>query len=799
MSKPTRAPGKPGDDPHWTTSQKNGVGTARGLESHVWFATARGVLGEVFYPRVDRPAVKDMQLLVAAPADGFFADEPTGTKSKVEWLGDGVPGFKLTNTCKAGRFVIVKTIVADPVRHVVLQQTTFTARQGKLSDYHVYALLAPHLDDSGRGDAATVGQFKGVPMLMCESDDMGVALACSAPWLKRSAGYVGRSDGWQDVSRHHAMRWQYDTADDGNVALTGEVDLHASGGTFTLALGFGRTAGEAGHRARASLNQGFDAAADLYAKQWTAWHDTLRPIASGGKANCSAFRVSTTVMAVHESKDFQGGTVASLSFPWGEAHGDKDKGGYHLVWPRDDYEAAGAMLAAGASAEVVRALDFFQATQEPSGYWPQNMWMDGTGFWTGIQLDETAAPILLLDLARRNQKIGNAQLKRFWPMVRQAVGYMVRHGPSSPMDRWEEDAGLTAFTLASLIAALLIAADLADEHGEPALGTFCRQTADDWNDSIERWTYATGTDLAKQVGVDGYYVRIAPPEHLSLRTSLAEETIKIPNLADDDVFPVVDIVSVDALALVRFGLRDAKDPRMVNTVKVIDAVLKVDTPHGPTWHRYNHDGYGEKADGAPFDKTGVGRIWPLFAGERGHYELAAGNVAGARKMLETMESLAGDTGLISEQVWDGEPIPEKNLIPGRPSGSARPLVWAHAEHVKLARSLADGVVFDTPPQTVARYLKKHTVPPHRTWRFDGQIASVPAGKTLRVLTLARAHVRWTTDGWATCHDTEATDTNVGVCYADLPADGDAVVFTFRWLTDDRWEGENFTVAVTAAE
>jgi glucoamylase len=796
-----RAPGKPGFAPSWTAGQKDGVGTARSLESHVWFTLARGILDAVYYPRVDRPAVKDMGMLVT---DGrsFFADEPAGTDTKVTWLGDGVPGFRVTNTCREGRFVVEKTFVADPNRHVVLQETRFVATRGTLADYHLYVLLAPHLDNQGRGDNARVGDFKGVPMLLADHGSTGLALASTAPWLNRSAGYVGTSDGWQDLHRHGRMTWAYDAADDGNVALTGEIDLTACGGAFTLALGFGHSAAEAGHRARASLDRGFDAARDLYARQWTAWHESLRPLPSGSKANSTAYRVSATVVAVHESKDFQGGTVASLSFPWGAANGDGDEGGYHLVWPRDAGESAGALMAAGATAEVIRALEFFQTTQEGDGRWPQNMWMDGTGFWTGVQLDEVAAPILLLDLARRNERVCDRDVRRFWPMVRQAVGYVVRHGPSSPQDRWEEDAGLTAFTLASMIAALLIAADMADDNDEAPLGTYLRETADAWNDSIERWTYVQGTDLAKGVGVEGYYVRIAPPGRLSMRTSLQAEAIKIPNLDGDGTFPVDQIVSVDALALVRFGLRDANDPRMLNTVRVIDAVLKVDTPLGPAWHRYNHDGYGEKADGSPFQRTGVGRCWPLFAGERAHYELAAGSVAAARHLLGVLESMAGVTGLISEQVWDSAPMPARRLCPGRPSGSAQPLVWAHAEHVKLIRSLADGAVFDMPPQTVKRYLKDHTRSPHRVWRFEGQVGELPHGTILRIETLAAARVHWTPDGWATAIDAPARDTGVGLYATDLPTAGlsvgTAVVFTFYWTSDDRWEESDFTLAVTAA-
>ena len=208
------------------------------------------------------------------------------------------------------------------------------------------------------------------------------------------------------------------------------------------------------------------------------------------------------------------------------------------------------------------------------------------------------------------------------------------------------------------------------------------------------------------------------------------------------------MVSPDALALVRFGLRAADDPRIVNTVKVIDALLKVDTPRGPSWHRYNGDGYGEHDDGSPFDGTGTGRAWPLLTGERGHYELAAGRPARAEELAAAMEAFAGDGQLIPEQVWDAPDIAERELFTGQASGSAQPLVWAHAEYLKLRRSIQEGRVFDQPPQTVARYVAggKRTTP-YAIWRFNQKIRTMTAGRILRVETLARATVVWGVDGW----------------------------------------------------
>src|SRR4030095_11920790 len=214
----------------------------------------------------------------------------------------------------------------------------------------------------------------------------------------------------------------------------------------------------------------------------------------------------------------------------------------------------------------------------------------------------------------------------------------------------------------------------------------------------------------------------------------------------------------DALALVRFGVRAPDDPRIVNTVKVIDSLLRVDTPRGPAWRRYNGDGYGEHEDGSPFDGTGIGRVWPLLTGERAHYELAAGRRQRAEELARTMEACAGDSLLLPEQVWDAPDIPERELRFGEASGSARPLVWAHAEYVKLRRSIEDGRVFDQPPQTVQRYLiEGRANTPYVVWRFNNKIRTMPPGKILRVETLARATVHWGINEWSDVVDAETVD------------------------------------------
>ena len=793
----TTAPGWPGAPARWTSSAKSGIGTAVGRVSRVWFTLSHGILNEIYYPRVDHACTRDLGFIVT-DGHGFFSEEKRDTDSDTSQVIPGVPAYRVHNTAADGRYRIEKEILTDPWRDVVLQRVRFVPLQGTLADYHLYVLLAPHLANAGAGNTAWVGDYKGSPMLFAEREHHALALASSAPWLARSAGFVGVSDGWQELHANKRLDHTYERAENGNVAVTGEIDLISCGGTFVMTLGFGPTAMEAGQHALVTLLEDFDETQKEYVREWQAWHARL---VNGvpAKERTRLYQISAAVLRTHESKRVEGGIIASLSIPWGFSKPDDDLGGYHLVWPRDLVEIAGGFIAIGAHEHVRRVLRYLRVTQEPDGHWSQNMWLDGRPYWHGVQMDETALPILLVDLAAREGVIDTAARDALWPMVRRAAVFLARNGPVSQQDRWEEQPGYAPFTVATEIAALLVAADLADAASNPIAAAYLRETADAWNASIERWLYVEGTGLAQLHGVEGYYVRVAQPDDGDA-ASPCQGFVPIKNRPPDQASrPAALMVSLDALAFVRFGLRAPDDPRVLNTVKLIDATLKVETPRGPAWHRYQGDGYGEHSDGSPYDGSGVGRAWPLLTGERAHYELAAGRLQVAEHLMQAMEAMAGEAGLLPEQIWDSADIPDRELLLGHASGSAMPLVWAHAEYLKLCRSLSDGRTFDQPPQTVQRYLVQQITSDRIVWRFNNKVRAMPANRTLRVETLAPAVVHWSADEWRTAHDTATRDTTLGVHVADLGTrdlrPGSRVHFTFYWPEAGRWEGVDFSVCI----
>ncbi len=799
----TVPPGQPGLPPRWTSSAKSGVGTAGSAASRLWFTVSHGILNEIYWPRVDAACTRDFGFIVTGP-NGSFAEEKRDAEHGIAMIEEGVPAFRIANTARDGSWRIEKEILTDPKRETLLQRLTFEALQGSIGDYRLFGLLAPHLINKGADNTGWVGDYKGTPMLFATGDTAGaLAVACSVPFLARSVGYVGTSDGWQQLKQTGELDERWRRAPRGNVALSAEIDLVASGGEALIAVGFGSRWEEAAYKAQSSLQAGFDVARRGYAAGWRNYQKKLLPLdRPAGASNLNTYRISTAVLSTHQPASFPGASIASLSIPWGFSKGDEDLGGYHLVWPRDLVETAGGFLAAGAVDEAKAVLAYLLAIQEADGHWSQNVWLDGSPYWHGVQMDECAFPLVLADMLRRHGHLDSSEIARILPKIEKAAHFVVCNGPVTGQDRWEEDAGYSPFTLAVEIAGLLAAADLLEMGDRLDAARYLRETADSWNEDIEYWTFARDTELSRQLGIEGYYVRIALPDSADAASPL-DGFVPIKNRPPSDMTKhATMLISPDALALVRFGLRAADDPRILDTVTAIDATLKADLPQGPVWYRYNGDGYGEHEDGRPFDGTGIGRPWPLLTGERAHYELAAGRPVVAEQLLNTLEESASSGGMLPEQVWDSADIPERELFHGHPSGSAMPLVWAHSEHIKLLRSLRDGAVFDMPPQTVKRYQIDKVKAAVRIWRFTQKIRTISHGRALRIEVAAAAVVRWSQDDWATSSDQPTAVNAFGVQMLDIDtshiAAGRTIQFTFYWPDSDRWENVNFAVAVERA-
>lgn len=776
------APGHPGIAPTWTSSAKDLVGTSLG-SSRLWFTIGFGIINEVFYPHVDIPQIRDLGFIVA-DGKGFWCEVKRLRDYVIKTPAPGIPAVTIIHEHE--RFTLTLRVSPDPERDVLLIDAQLTGDGMRL-----YALLAPHLADSGSENVATKAQHGPWSALCAQHGDVATALLAvdaegNDAWSRLSCGYVGTSDGWQDFDRHGAMTWTYATAGPGNVALTGELPMRA-----TLALGFGGSPSGAATLAAAALTAPFEVAWQRQTEDWRAWHAAMDhgEFETYLDADLLALAaVSASVLKTHQDKVFKGATVASLSTPWGQSH--DDSGGYHLVWMRDLTETAVGLLAIGAIEDTRNILRYVIATQCFDGRWAQNQWLSGEPFWKGVQLDEAAFPIVLAAILSDREALGDIDVA---PMVRRAATFVARNGPVTEQDRWEENTGVSPFTIAIAIAALVCAAEFLDEPAR----SYALELADTWNERIERWTYAQGTPLAQRLGVDGYFIRIAPPEVLNGRDAL-NDSIRIANReAPNDRAPACEVIGLEFLQLVRMGLRRDDHPCIRSSVKVADEILRVETPSGPLWRRYNGDGYGEHEDGSAFDGFGIGRPWPLLAGERGWYAGACGE--DTLPYLHTMRRTTSRGGMIPEQVWDAPAIPEEELYPGRPTGGAMPLVWAHAEFLKLCGSVGHHRSFDSPSPVWKRYDGHASVTTLEPWRLGGSTPIMQRGRTLRIELLEAARVRYSFDDWQTNHEMQTLDTGLGVFIADIPTTdlpvGAGVIFTWHWTDREVPQGEDYTVTI----
>ncbi|MHB8586415.1 MAG: glycoside hydrolase family 15 protein [Thermoplasmatota archaeon] len=786
--------GAPGIEPRWSRGDKDGIGTAYSESSRAWFTLRHGVVTECYYPTVDRPQIRDLQFLTT---DGrtFFHEERRDFQHAIRRLSPHSLGYAVRQTAPTGDYALLKEVIVDPHLPVILQRVRLEGNKDRLANLRLFALCAPHLDGGGAGNNAYVAELSGEKVLLAERNGQWLALGSSAPFARSSVGFVGASDGWTDLAQGLAMRWEFTQALRGNVALVGEIPLAANTLEFTLALAFGNASHHAMAVLLAALAEPFDAKRARFVEQWDRACRRLSPVEKVTSDGGNLYRASFSVLMAHEDKSYPGAITASLSIPWGSARGDDDRGGYHLVWTRDLFHIATGLLAAGNEDTPSRILLFMAASQNPDGGFYQNFWLDGTPYRKGVQLDEVAFPILLAYHCKRTSAIAGFDP---YPLVLRAAAYLVHNGPATEQERWEEVGGFSPSTLASNIAALVCAADFARERGDAATASFLEEYADFLESNVEKWTTTNRGTLVE--GVASHFLRINPDSEGSGDPGDALVTIANLPPSERSVFLAKEIVDAGFLELVRYGIRAPNAPIVVASLRVVDATLKVETPAGPVWHRYSHDGYGETQDGGPFQGSGKGRAWPLLTGERGHYELAAGR--DARPYLRALEEFAAPTGLLPEQVWDEDPPPSGHLQRGRPTGGARPLNWAHAEYLKLARSIADGHVFDRISIVAQRYLRQH--PPRNgkeIWKFNHQRQSVGAGATLRIIAGASFRLHFSLDCWSTAEDREAITIPLGVSYVDIPVPRDAeqpIRFTFFWTATERWEGRDFEVTIQGA-
>lgn len=763
--------GAPGAEPTWAHSAKDGVGTSYSTGGRIWFTLWRGILTEVFYPTVDRPQIRDLEFLFSDGKELLLAERDLAYQ--IERILPS-QGYLVRKRDAQQRFSFTKEVIVDPKAPCVLLRAKIEGDDAFLQDLKTYVLCAPHLEVGGENNNAFVVEASGRQLLVAEKNNRWLVLGASVPFSRLSCGYVGRSDGYTDLRQHREMRFEFDEAKDGNVALTGQLDL-SQAREFTLGLACGETLSSAISALFQSLGIDYQRQRKLFLAGWDKAASERLPLESASGDGGRLFHSSYNLLLALEDKLYRGAFIASPTIPFGEARNDKTgKGGYHLVWARDMVQTSLGLLAAGNKEAPMRALLYLAARQEEDGSFPQNFWVNGDAYAKNLQLDEVAFPVLL---TWRLHLLG--LLTHFNPrvMVRRAVSFLLHSGPITGQERWEESGGYSPSTLALIAAAFLCAAALEHERGELDTAAFLESYANFLRSHLEEWTVTTQGALVS----GAYFVRLNPakPGEVPAPGAVNTAQLHIPNQppGSPDYYPARDVTDAGFLSLVRYGVLPPDHPLIINSLRAVDATLKVDTPAGPCWRRYNHDGYGQRPDGGPFLDWGTGRPWPLLTGERGRYEMSMGR--DCRPFLAAMEQFSGETGLLAEQVWDQAAIPEAHLRCGGPTGSAVPLLWAHSEYLRLLRSRYEGQVFEYVPEVTHKDQK--TDSRIEFWLPNYPARHVKKNCTVRICRPEPFRLRWSADNWKTSTDYESRKTAVGWEYVDLAlgAFDSRIDFTFQ--------------------
>jgi glucoamylase len=738
------APNGPGAASIWTPSNNTILGTAANTTSDVWFTGYNGIIGEVYYPTADTPNTTDLQFLIGDSNHTWVDEEKVATTSQVSLYNNHSLAWVVTNTATSGKYKITKIIYTDPSRNTLIQQVTFTALTGTISNYLLYVLYNPTMHDAGNNNSSSTQVYNGRTMLVTtdSSGNYASALAASFPYVSgmTSSGFVGVNDGWTDLKGSsncgsstcpdYTMNYTYSAANNGNTAQTGEIDLSDGGTintqtatsvTFNLDLSFG----QAGGGNSSVLNAEQTLAGTLgdtsnmlstYVSQWNSFDNSLNvPPAVGStqaiqQARQQEYYLAANVLKASQDKQ-TGAFVAGLGTPWGESNGDSDAGGYHLVWERDMYEFSSALIVAGDTADPKRALLWaFDTQQQSDGHFPQNSYVNGTPYWTGIQMDEQAFPLILA------WKLGVTDSTDYNNHIKPAADYIIEHGPWTGEERWEENSGFSPSTIAAEIAGLLCAAQIAGDNGDTVNQNRFTSYADYYQQLVQDWTFTTSGPLG-----NGYYFERIDDD----ANPNDGHTINIANGGGShDERSVVD---AGFLELVRQGVMPANSPYITLSLPVIDSTIEQTVNGNQYWHRYNYDGYGEQADGSDYNGTGIGRLWPILSGERGIYTIATGG--NADSFITDMTAAENGSGMIPEQVWDNSA--PSGYTPGTPTKSMNPLNWAMGEYITLLFSAANNDIADVPSVTLSRYVT-NAYQPHSGYVVDYNPAQLYQGSALTI-------------------------------------------------------------------
>lgn len=767
------APGAPGKAPTWAFSGKTGIGTsyesytqgqyqdsAQNPISRVWFSIAQGILTETMYGLIHNAQLKELQFVITG--NGFVDTEKDNTISSIEYLDTDANGrpqslaYKIINRDVEGKYQIEKHIFTDPDRDTLMMRVTFTAFEAGITP-HLY--VNPHIDNAGANDIGRI-DHQALIAYTAAPDSSVMTVKSDINFVRATTGFEGTSDGLADLADNGTLDTLYsatsapDNRTQGNIAFTASYPEATPNQplNINLAIGFGHDELSSLTNAKATLNEGYDAVLGQYNAGWRSYLQSLPAIAGMAKSttdNGKLLYTSAMVLKAQEDKTYAGALIASLSNPWGDTvSAITPSTGYKAVWPRDFYQCAMAFLAMGDTQTPKVAFEYLKKVQVSDktpgfsgtpGWFLQKTHVDGQIEWVGVQLDQTAMPIMLGWKLWQAGVLNQAELSHWYQeMLKGAADFLVSGGevnldwnhtqitpPKTQQERWEEQAGYSPSTTAAVIAGLVAASDIAKAVNDLNASQRYLDSAKTLNQQLEKHLVTTQGLLTDNQGIKApYYLRLSPNGEPNTAETLAANNGR----AGLDQRQILD---GGFLELVRYGVRGATDKLINQSLALVDntklednlrlkySFTAKDGSSVPGFRRYGNDGYGEDTlTGANYAESGSnsdnqrGRIWPFFTGERGHFELALASAKGeltGTKGLQTkqqlintyvqgMETFANAGLMLPEQAWDGVGNATRyQYQPGQGTNSATPLAWTHAEYIKLVRSMSDGRVWDNYP------------------------------------------------------------------------------------------------------
>ncbi|MBU2225349.1 MAG: glucan 1,4-alpha-glucosidase, partial [Gammaproteobacteria bacterium] len=639
------APGAPGEASTWSFAGKTGIGTsyeqylagqyqdkaATGAVSKVWFSLANGVVTETMSGLIHQAQLRELQFVVKG--EGFVDEEKTATVSSIDYLHKDAAGrplslaYKVLNKAKNGQYEIEKHIFTDPDSQTLVIKSWF---RPLVDGLELYVYLDPALANTGSNDSAAISNG----IISATEADSSLSLIASPAFVSSQVGFVGVSDGLTELKKQQPLPgYQTTGTTAGNVAAIAQLPAVAKGasGETSLVIGFGTTTEQSTANAQGTLAKGIDKVLAHYNGEGDAigWQDYLQSLPELEKLSATSMDngkllfASAMVLKAQEDKTHAGALIASLSNPWGDVKSaEQSQTGYKAVWPRDFYQVAMAMLALGDTQSPKVAFEYLhqvQVNEKTPGYQGEPGWflqkthVDGTLEWVGIQLDQTAMPIMLGWRLWQDGILTDAEIKDWYSrMLKPAADYLAKGGkakldwndidltpPFTQQERWEEQGGYSPSTIAAIISGLVSAADIATLAGDTTSATLYLAQADQYHQTLESLTFTTTGNLNQAPSDGQYYLRINSNQDTNDKSVLEDRN-------GQGEINESDVVDGGFLELVRYGVRPANHPAVLASLGELDDQSLPDAQRVkyefsfdgiagtlPGWRRYGLDGYGE--------------------------------------------------------------------------------------------------------------------------------------------------------------------------------------------------------------